>query len=201
MGAPSGRLASSRFVERGELTVKGPNFRPARVLLPIAALALTAHAMGSDSAQQCSGIDDDRERLACYDAIFRATTGTPSGTSVDSSVAAPVAAVPAAAAAATAAARPQEDFGLTEAAKRARDPEKAKEDMLESITGVVAAVDRRPAGELIVTLADGQVWVQLSVDRRARVAVGDTVTVKKAALGSHLLVTANRYATRVRRVK
>jgi len=33
------------------------------------------------------------------------------------------------------------------------------------------------------------------------VAAGDTVTITKAALGSHLLETQGRYATRVRRVK
>ena len=103
--------------------------------------------------------------------------------------------------AASAAASPETDFGLTEAAKRARDPEKAKNQMPESITGTVAAVGRRPAGELTVTLENGQVWTQVTVDQRARVAAGDTVTIKKAALGSHLLVTQGRYATRVRRVK
>jgi hypothetical protein len=53
----------------------------------------------------------------------------------------------------------------------------------------------------VVTLENGQVWTQIQVDVRARIAVGDTVTIKKAALGSHMLVTASRYATRVRRVK
>jgi hypothetical protein len=93
------------------------------------------------------------------------------------------------------------DFGLTEAAKRAREPEQSREQLPESITGTVASVGRRPAGELIVTLESGQVWTQLQVDARARIAVGDTVTIKRAALGSYLLVTAGRYATRVRRVK
>ncbi len=79
--------------------------------------------------------------------------------------------------------------------------EKAKDEMPESITGTVAAVGRRPDGELSVTLENGQVWTQVTVDQRARVTAGDTVTIKKAALGSHLLVTQGRYATRVRRVK
>ena len=52
-----------------------------------------------------------------------------------------------------------------------------------------------------MTLENGQVWTQVMVDQRARVAVGDTVIIKKAALGSHLLVTQGRYATRVQRVK
>ncbi len=151
---------------------------------------------------------DDRARLACYDSIFgrpaaAAPLGAPSaaapatGAVAGTVAAAPVAATPAAAAAAN----PETDFGLTEAAKRAREPEESGERLPESISGTVARVARQPAGELVVTLENGQVWTQLQVDPRARVAVGDTVVIKKAALGSHLLVTASRYATRVRRVK
>jgi hypothetical protein len=151
-------------------------------------------------------MQDDRARLACYDSIF----GSPvvdadsgartSAAPAAAGAAAGTAAGPPAAAAATATA-PDPDFGLTEAAKRAREPEEARNQLPESISGTVAKVGRQPAGELVVTLENGQVWTQVQVDARARVAVGDTVTIKKAALGSHLLVTAHRYATRVRRVK
>jgi membrane protein implicated in regulation of membrane protease activity len=185
------------------------------VLLPLAFAVLAAQAAGSDAAQRCAAIGEDRARLACYDAIFRkpaapvASAAAPDAAATPVAVAGPAAAaVPAAAAASSAAAgtvaaaaSPEADFGLTDAAKRARDPEKAKEEMPESITGKVAAVARRPAGELTVTLENGQVWTQLTVDQRVRVAAGDTVTIRKAALGSHMLVTANRYGTRVRRVK
>jgi hypothetical protein len=179
---------------QGDPTVKGPNLRPPWALLPLALAVLAARAADSDAPQRCSGISDDLARLACYDAIFRKSTSTAASTAVPAAAAAP-------AAAASAATSPEADFGLTEAAKRARDPEEAKVEMPESITGTVAAVGRRPDGELTVTLENGQVWTQVTVDQRARVAVGDTVTIKKAALGSHLLVTQARYATRVRRVK
>jgi hypothetical protein len=146
---------------------------------------------------------DDRARLACYDSIF----GRPAPSAP---LAAPAAAAPEAGAVAgtvaaaptvAAAANPETDFGLTEAAKRSRVPEESRDQLPESISGTVARVARQPAGEFVVTLGNGQVWTQLQVDPRARVAVGDTVVIKKAALGSHLLVTASRYATRVRRVK
>jgi hypothetical protein len=146
---------------------------------------------------------DDRARLACYDSIFGRPAATaprvaPAAAVPEAgAVAVPTAAAPTAAAAANA----ETDFGLTEAAKRARQPEESAERLPESISGTVARVARQPAGEFVVTLENGQVWTQLQVDARARVAVGDTVVIKKAALGSHLLVTANRYATRVRRVK
>jgi len=170
--------------------VKGPNLRPPWALLPLAFAVLAAQAASSDAPQRCSEIGDDLARLGCYDAIFRKPAASAAST------AAPAAA--AASAATSVAASPETDFGLTEAAKRARDPQ---QEILESITGTVTAVGRRPAGELIVTLENGQVWTQVTVDQRARVAAGDMVTIRKAALGSHLLETQGRYATRVRRVK
>ena len=199
--------------------MKIPNSRPAWAVLVLVGWMSGAHAADGSSPQQCAAIADDPERLACYDRIFRAPAGkVPAVTGAASTAAAATATVaptakagaataaatevsPTAAAASQAAATPQDDFGLTEAAKRAREPEASREQLPESISGTVAKVARRPAGELVVTLENGQVWTQLQVDPRARVAAGDTVTIKKAALGSYLLVTANRYATRVRRVK
>lgn len=35
------------------------------------AAALAASAIGQDSAEECAAIEDDRERLACFDAVFR----------------------------------------------------------------------------------------------------------------------------------
>ena len=180
------------------------NARGCLGLLLLAAALLTSPTVRADEPRRCAALADDQSRLACYDSIF----GRPAAPArVDSSaIAAPatatgVAGTVAAAPAAAKAANPEADFGLTEAAKRAREPEDSRERLPESISGTVAKVARQPAGELVLTLENGQVWTQLQVDARARVAVGDTVTIRKAALGSHLLVTASRYATRVRRVK
>ena len=202
--------------------MKIPNSRPAWALMTLLGCMSGAHAADGNSPQQCAAIGDDGERLACYDRIFRAPAAPAPAAAGASSIAAGATATaavaqptktgaatdaatvvaPAAATAATpAVAVPQDDFGLTEAAKRAREPEESREKLPESISGTVEKVVRRPAGEFVVTLENGQVWTQLQVEPRARISVGDTVTIKKAALGSYLLVTANRYATRVRRVK
>lgn len=198
------------------MTVQSKDFRPVWALLFLLVGAFPVHAASEDAARQCAGLSDDRARLACYDSMFRKpSAGTGSGPAATSGAvatgvaaavpAAPASAVPAvtakAAPAAATAANPQDDFGLTEAVKRARDPEMAKETMPESITQKVAAVTRKKDGELVVTLVSGQVWTQLEPDRRARVSVGDTVTIKRAALGSYLLVTPSRLATRVRRTR
>lgn len=180
-----------------------PNSRPAWALLALVGWTFGAHAADGGSPQHCAAMADDRERLACYDGIYRAPAGPVAAAAGSGKSAAAPAATTAVAPAAVvpAAAAPADDFGLTEAAKRARDPERAKEEMSESLTATVATVARRPAGELIVTLDNGQVWTQVDVDQRARVAVGDTVTIKRGALSSYLLVTKSRYATRVRRAK
>jgi len=156
-----------------------------------------AHASTEQASRSCATVADDRTRLACYDALWRDAAAQPSEMSVAPAPANGAAAAPQVAAAAV---DPMDDFGLSEAAKRARDPGKGG-DANSSISGVVTTVRRQPAGELIVTLENGQVWTQLSVDTRARVAIGDTVTIRRAALGSYMLVTAHGYATRVRRVK
>lgn len=135
--------------------------------------------------QACAVIDDAGSRLACYDEAFGRTDGGVESKSLLSGDAA----------------RGQEEFGLSEMAIRARDPEKARETLPESITAAVTEIGRRPTGELVVTLDNGHVWTQIEVDSKGRVKVGDTVTVRKASLGSYLLITPNRIATRVRRVK
>ena len=55
--------------------------------------------------------------------------------------------------------------------------------------------------QFIVTLDNGHVWVQSETNSRARLAVGDTVTIKKGALASYLLITPSKVATRVKRVQ
>jgi hypothetical protein len=171
------------------MVVRVSNFGRTWVLLSLAAGSFAANAGSDEAARQCTGVSDDRARLACYDGIFSkpATAGRDSPP-----------AVPAPAAAASS---PQDDFGLSDTAKRARDPEKAKELMPQSIAEKVASVGRRPTGELVVTLDNGQVWAQIEPNTMARLSAGDTVTIRKAALGSYLLVTPNKLAVRVRRVK
>lgn len=168
-----------------------------------AALAGPASATKLDAAERCTSIADDRARLACYDEAL----ARPAGARAEPFPAATGAAADGAASAmpnlerASAPTSPEADFGLSEAAKRARDPDAAGPSHPDSITEKVASVGRRPTGELVVTLANGQVWVQIDTNSQARVATGDTVTIKKASLGSYLLVTQSRAAVRVRRTK
>jgi hypothetical protein len=177
-------MLQAQFTLSGAVKLQRSNSVP---VWPLAALLIGLFPLGAsaETAHECAAEIDDRVRLACYDRIF----GKP-GTAVDdrsaavpSPAAAPSEAGAAGAAAASGAvetasaavaattavpASPEDDFGLTEAAKRARDPVKAQEQLPQSITEVVSAVRRKPTGELVVTLESGQVWSQLHADTRAR---------------------------------
>ncbi len=143
-------------------------------------------------------IVDDRARWACYDEVF----GKPVGAGAQP---APVAASASAGAAGEQAAvsrNPRTEFGLSEAAMRARAAETGRETASRTAyrQRLRRSVDDRPR-KWSSRSSDGQVWVQLEPDTRAKVKAGDTVTIKRAALGSYLLVTPGGIATRVKRLK
>jgi hypothetical protein len=168
---------------------------------------------GSDGAS-CVAVNDDTARLACYDRAYgrnaasksAATAGAAAATAAGAAAPkSPAVASPTAVHAAPAVATPKDpvtEFGLTEAAKQAKDPAKAAEAAKAptSVTAKVISLRFKKYGEFVVTLDNGQVWEQNEPMPSAIVRVGDTVTVKKAVLGSYTLVTAARVATKVHRV-
>lgn len=162
---------------------------------------LSAWAAPASDGASCVAVNDDAARLACYDRAFGRKAAS-SRTAATATSAAPVAAPPTNAVPAPAAPKdPVAEFGLTEAARQAKDPVKAAEAAAPtSIAAKVISVRFRKYGEFVVTLDNGQVWEQNEPMPSAVVRVGDTVTVKKAVLGSYTLVTAARVATKVHRV-
>jgi len=163
--------------------------------------------------QSCTKIADDSHRLACYDSAFgytpaapaaassrteAATASPPAGVATTTAPqAAPTAAVASAAAAASPAVERTEDFGLTQQAQRDR----AGVLTVESISATVTSVDRNTADRLVVSLDNGQVWQQSESSSQIRIKPGDTVTIKRAALGSFMLVTVRNGSTRAKRIK
>jgi len=166
----------------------------------IMATAPLAGAQGHD----CAKLDDDAARLACYDAA--------SGRAVaaGAAVAVPASGAPAqsagsgeAAPAAAAPASPTAEFGLTGAAILARDPEKAaaEERKPTAIEATVTALGQQKGGQLVLTLDNGQVWIQSEAGLNSRVRVGDQVTIRKAAFSSFVLVTPGGVGMKVRRIR
>jgi hypothetical protein len=68
------------------------------------------------------------------------------------------------------------------------------------MSATVTAIDKRPRGELVVTLDNGQVWAQKNPDRYFPLEVGDSVAILAGSLGSFRLIAGSR-ATPVTRVQ
>ncbi|MEJ0086579.1 MAG: hypothetical protein WDO72_12905 [Pseudomonadota bacterium] len=80
--------------------------------------------------------------------------------------------------------------------------EARKEERVPSFTVIPATVVQlsvRSNGRFIVTLDNGTVWSQSQNKSDVRVAVGDNITLRKATLGSYVLVTRDGVSTRVKR--
>lgn len=76
--------------------------------------------------------------------------------------------------------------------------EKAEE--VDSLTGSVRAARQNGAGKWVVELADGAVWVQIDANELPfDPKPGDPVRIKKASMGSFLMVVKNQRAFRARR--
>lgn len=148
-------------------------------LVLLAAQASTADALGD--VRGCMPIADDAERVACYD---RALGRGSSAVAAQAAEPAPSAAV-------------SDEFGLSEQARREREGV----DLADSIDGTVAAVGRNTANRQVVTLHNGQVWVQAEATTRVRLKAGDVVTIKRAAMGSYILAKPNHGAMRVKRLE
>ncbi len=72
---------------------------------------------------------------------------------------------------------------------------------LEQISLTVTRVDRRPHGEHVVYLDNGQVWAEESKNSYFPVNAGDTVTIKKRMFGGYRLVTEAGKAYDVERLR
>jgi hypothetical protein len=151
----------------------------------------------------CMKIDDDDARLACYDVQLGRVPGaaqaggprTPAGSAAATAVVetgtAPVAAAGATVAApaaqvGAAPARPEDDFGLTAEQRDARATEAESVDKTDHITAIVRTAKMTASGRLLVTLDNGQQWVQVEPSSRQYFFEGDTITIRKASLGSFL---------------
>lgn len=152
--------------------------------LSVGVLASAPDTLLADSGttHRCASINEDSERLACYDREFGRGT-RPANTDQKTPGMSPV-----------------EEFGLNPA-QVAQQLNQKLPTPVERIRSKVTEVDIRPSGEMILTLTNGQVWVQLERGTGVRIKSGDEIAIQRAAFGSYLLVTADRKSTRVRRAR
>jgi hypothetical protein len=183
----------------------------AATLAAIPAGIATAATAPSDDMARCAAIQAPDTRLSCYDALAhrpadkvppavakaaRSPAAPPASsaasTSPGSAAPAPSAAVQAPATVATIAADPQ-NFGLSAVQQHTADLGPKSE------TAHISIVSSDQTGRTFVVLDSGQTWTVMDSD--GRLNGGDAVTIKRAALGSFLMLTPSNHSYRVRRVK
>jgi hypothetical protein len=165
------------------------------------AFAATPLGALQDALAQCAAIAGRDERLGCFDAL----ASQPHPASAQAAAAAAAAAATAARTAAVPAERVRsvpavpaeserpEDFGL-EPAQRGQ-----AEQHLSSITARVSGFSHSKQGKIQADLDNGQAWELDEAD--PLLAPGDAVTIRRATLGSYLLITPSKRSHRVRRTR
>ncbi|MBE0360932.1 MULTISPECIES: hypothetical protein [Pseudoalteromonas] len=163
-------------------------------LLPLLALLSipVAHAdeINLQALQACTFIENDFNRLLCYDNVM---AGKPlskpaaATQSLQNTSPVPVTAI------ANTTKIKNEDFGL-------EHKEIAKEND-DKITAAVSSIKEAPYGELIINLENGQQWRQIGSDSM-RLEKTDTVVISRGVFNSFLLVKyGQKRSIRVKRTK
>jgi hypothetical protein len=174
---------------------------------------MAATAPLTEGLARCAGITAPDARLACYDALVRETSaeGVPAGEAAPVASASPPTTTPAPAMPAPSpsvvaapetavvqkppAADTAQNFGLSPAQIH---PTPVGPAAIEArLTGI--AFNQGNFGQTYLSLDNGQLWK--TRDDVARLAVGNPVKIKRAALGSFLLLDPANLSYRVYRVK
>lgn len=149
-----------------------------------------------DQVLNCASVTADAERLACYDAaVGRMRTAQQSGdlAVIDRAGAAVV---------------QRESFGFS-LPNLARilpfgrgdgDRPSAEPERIAEQTFVLARISQRTSTQRVFFTENGQTWVQIDQENTRLIRQGDTVTIRRGAVGSYLLIGARGGpAIRVRR--
>jgi hypothetical protein len=168
------------------------SLRQACLPLIILAAPVAAHAQAGDTAvarfNECAAIQDDAQRLSCFDRVtreVRANAAAASQREVQSK--------------ATRAERERDDFGLNVIQKEQKRPEEAS--TVKELTARVAAARRIGPGYYAIMLEDGAIWQVQELDPYFRPPDrGDTVRIRRGLMGGYLLDVGKQPSVRVRRV-
>jgi hypothetical protein len=164
------------------------------ILISLAATA--AAAPSNDEMARCAAIAAADSRLSCYDALAhrlpdRTASTVPKVTPAPASAAGAVAPVSPATVASIAA--DPNNFGLSAVQTHTADLGP------KSIAAHISIVSSDQSGRTNVVLDSGQTWTVMEPD--GFLNSGDAITIKRAALGSFLMMTPSNHSYRVRRLK
>ena len=159
--------------------------------------AAAAQSAVPDTLLACVSLADDQRRLACFDQELALLT-TPA------TVAKPLEQAPlpqeSSIAVATPATEAIDNFGMTPELASKTSASKSDESLKE-LTAVVVALRKRPRGEQVVTLENGQVWSQTRSESGLLVKEGDTVIIRRGLLGSYRIVGRSKRSFAVERIE
>jgi hypothetical protein len=199
-----------------------------RLLLLVSLVAATAAAHGADELARCAAIAAPDTRLACYDtlahrpadpapssAINRPNSPAAAAQGVAATASAPgnIAASPGGAPAIStangaAAAAPSSTSAASSAAAFYADPRNFGLDPVQkeavaagpkSMSARIENLGSDQAGRTSIVLDSGERWTVF--DNDGRLSAGDEVTIKRASLGSYLMMTRSNHSYRVRRIQ
>jgi hypothetical protein len=162
-----------------------PALTAAALLLGLVIAAPQATAQ--EAAPPCAAIADANERLACYDRAFPPITGAGTVASQAQLEASRKLA--------------EEEFGLNPRQLFDRKPAALQQIAPDRLQDRVKSIVERADGQRAVTLENGQVWLLTEVTSRGRLAPGDTITLREAALGTYMLLTPKRVPLRAKRLR
>jgi hypothetical protein len=166
--------------------------------------AQPAAAAPPSALQACAAVVADAERLACYDRLAGRVMPSVAAQGVrapaPAATASPSPAAPAAAGAASTAPAPaalapspKESFGSYQL-----EHPKPQVVAAKSLEAHVVGLGRSQGGYVTVSLEGGAIWELDEED--PLLAVGQSVTITRAALGSYILRTPSQRTHRVRRL-
>ncbi len=178
-------------------------------ILALAAIGFAAVAMGAERAvdlselARCAAISSANERLQCYDAMAAAAVPglRGAGNSIQPPVAGAAGASAAGAAVAGATSPPPASVNPDDPVNFGLTPHQLKIGPKgpEAIKAVVSTLTEDRQNHVYLLLDNEQTWSLLDPDPHVR--PGDSVTIKRASLGSFLMMTPSRRSYRVERVK
>lgn len=133
----------------------------------------------------CASQMNAAERLACYDLAYPPVQGSQSGLNDRE------------------AERQQavRDFGLSRHQLRKAEPERAQDIAPDRLGATVTRISYTADGKRVIALDNDQTWLLTENTWRGNLEVGDAVTLREAALGTHMLVTPRGIALRARRTR
>lgn len=158
----------------------------------VIATPLAAQANDTAGLAACRQVTEPAERLACYDRLADTASRTGAASSpTPARPPEPTRPVPTG----------TELFGKSPAAVAESVARASGVATPTSITSTVSALSVGPDNRVTLTLANGQAWRQVETET-LYIRTGDTVTIRRAALGSFLLTSeGSRQSVRVKRLR